>query len=179
LLDAGCGTGGDAITLAAAVQPGGEVVGIDTSAAAIDAARARAGAQAAVRFELADVAELPFPDRSFDAARADRVLLHLDRPVVAVHQLVRVLRPGGRIAFTEGRFEGIQWLPGRSPSLPVHGDVLPALPLILEHLGVGEVTVEATAAAVDLGADASEVIGIRPGTLRLALVHVAGTRLGP
>ena len=180
------------------VAPDGEVVGVDSSDVAVAAARARAGEAAAtgrpagvpggVRFERADVTELPFEDGSFDAVRADRVLLHVARPVVAAHQLVRVTRAGGRVVLTEGRLAGVQWLPAgpaqehgapgertKPREEQESGDVLPALPLILEHLGVTGVTVERSDSDVELGEDASAVIGIRPGLARLSIVHIHGT----
>ena len=48
-----------------------------------------------VRFEVADVYRLPFPDGSFDAAFAHAVLMHLREPVRALAEVRRVLRPGG------------------------------------------------------------------------------------
>ena len=48
-----------------------------------------------VRFEVADVYRLPFPDGSFDAVFAHVVLMHLSEPVRALTEMRRVLRPGG------------------------------------------------------------------------------------
>jgi ubiquinone/menaquinone biosynthesis C-methylase UbiE len=48
-----------------------------------------------VRFEVADVYRLPFPDGSFDAAFAHAVLMHLRDPVQALAEVRRVLGPGG------------------------------------------------------------------------------------
>jgi SAM-dependent methyltransferase len=48
-----------------------------------------------VRFEVADVYRLPFPDGSFDAVFAHAVLMHLREPVRALLEVRRVLRPGG------------------------------------------------------------------------------------
>ncbi|MGW4808295.1 class I SAM-dependent methyltransferase [Kitasatospora sp. NPDC004272] len=44
--------------------------------------------------------ELPFPDESFDAVVGNFVINHVGRPDAAVAELLRVLRPGGRIALT-------------------------------------------------------------------------------
>jgi SAM-dependent methyltransferase len=175
LLDAGCGTGTDAIALARTVLPGGEVIGVDSSAVAIATARARAGDRLAVRFERADVTALPFSAACFTAVRADRVLLHVGRPVLAVHELVRVTRPGGRVVITEGRLTGIEWLPGREPPPHERGDVLAALPLILEHLGAHDIEVERVDSDIELSIDALAVIGVRGNTARLSLVHITGT----
>jgi ubiquinone/menaquinone biosynthesis C-methylase UbiE len=97
-LDIGCGAGEVCVELAARVAPGGRVVGIDPSAAMIEAARkAAATAAAAVELGVASVYALPFPDATFDAVRAERVLQHLERPEDALAEMIRVTRPGGRV----------------------------------------------------------------------------------
>ncbi len=96
VLDAGCGPGSITLGLAAAVAPG-EVVGIDAQPSLVEQARALAVQRSVtnVRFEVANVYDLPFPDGSFDAAFANTVLQHLREPVRALAELRRVLRPGG------------------------------------------------------------------------------------
>jgi SAM-dependent methyltransferase len=91
-LDAGCGTGALALALAPNVA---EVVGIDTRADYLEAGRAAAPEN--VRFLEGDVTALPFGYASFDLACCHRVLHHVRRPELAVSELVRVTRPGGRI----------------------------------------------------------------------------------
>ncbi|WP_367127578.1 cyclopropane-fatty-acyl-phospholipid synthase family protein [Saccharothrix sp. HUAS TT1] len=102
VLDVGCGLGAPALRLARTT--GAEVVGISTSAAMVreanDRARA-AGLGGQVRFEVADAADLPFEDASFDAAWAIESLVHMaDRPRV-FGQVGRVLRSGGRLTLTD------------------------------------------------------------------------------
>jgi SAM-dependent methyltransferase len=91
-LDAGCGTGALSLALAPNVA---EVVGIDTRADYLEAGRAAAPEN--VRFLEGDVTALPFGYASFDLACCHRVLHHVRRPELAVSELVRVTRPGGRI----------------------------------------------------------------------------------
>jgi SAM-dependent methyltransferase len=91
-LDAGCGTGALAFALAPNVA---EVVGIDTRVDYLEAARDSAPEN--VRFVEGDVTALPFGYASFDLACCHRVLHHVRRPELAVSELVRVARPGGRI----------------------------------------------------------------------------------
>lgn len=100
VLDVGCGTGADVRRFARQVAPGGRVVGIDASAAMIDVARSRAreaGIGGAVDLSVGDASDLEFPDGSFDAVTADRVLMHTANPGRVVAELTRVLRPGGRL----------------------------------------------------------------------------------
>ena len=98
-LDVGCGTGDDALALAA--RYGVEILGVDASEAMVAEARRRGLAQAFV----ADAHVLPFDDASFDGCAADRVFQHLEDPVAALAELVRVTRPGGRIATADPDYE--------------------------------------------------------------------------
>ena len=92
VLDAGCGTGSVAFALAPYVA---EVVGIDIRADYLEAARAAAPAN--VRFEEGDVMKIPFDYAEFDLVCCHRVLHHVRRPELAVSELVRVARSGGKI----------------------------------------------------------------------------------
>lgn len=102
LLDVGCGLGDAALALAADLGASGEIVGIDASTSMLEAARGRAAAApCAVRFSVGDALALDEPDRSFDAARCERTLQWLADPQVAVGELARVLRPGGRVCLID------------------------------------------------------------------------------
>ena len=91
-LDSGCGTGSLAFALAPHVA---EVVGVDVRADYLEAARAQAPAN--VRFVEGDAMALPFGYGEFDIAGCYRVLHHVRRPELAVAELTRVTRVGGRL----------------------------------------------------------------------------------
>jgi len=95
VLDAGCGLGEVAREIAALLWPGGEVTAVDVSRQMIEAARSRDDRVAPVTYEVADVTNLPFATDSFDRARCERVLQHLDDPDAAIDELVRVTAPDG------------------------------------------------------------------------------------
>ena len=98
LLDVGCGTGDDARSLAQLLGTCGTVVGLDFSGAMItEAQRRHSESGLPIEFEQGDVQNLRFPDASFDRCRSERTLMHVDDPVRALNEMVRVLRPGGRI----------------------------------------------------------------------------------
>lgn len=106
VLDMGCGHGAAFERLAAKVGGAGRITGIDASRALLAEARRRCAARALrveLRVELheADAHRLPFDDGTFDAARADRVLIFLQDPAAALSEMVRVTRRGGRIVITE------------------------------------------------------------------------------
>lgn len=105
LLDVGCGPGTITVGLAEAVAPA-EAIGIDVVDAVLDDARehARTAGVGSVRFERASVYELPYADASFDVAHANQVLQHLTRPVDALREVSRVLRPGGLVAVRDADY---------------------------------------------------------------------------
>ena len=91
ILDVGCGPGEDAAAVSAE-----DAVGVDRSWAMCTRACPRVG-----RICQGLAEQLPFADGSFGGCRADRVLVHLADPVRALHELLRVTRPGGRIVLAD------------------------------------------------------------------------------
>ena len=94
LLDVACGPG---FIAGAAARRGAAVTGLDFSPAMIAAARQRFPTLA---FRDGDAQALPFDAGSFDAVVMNFGLLHLARPDTALAEAHRVLRAGGRYAFT-------------------------------------------------------------------------------
>jgi ubiquinone/menaquinone biosynthesis C-methylase UbiE len=95
-IDVGCGLGDDARALSRLVGTHGQVVGLDSSEAMLGRARARGEAQdGPIAFIVGDAHDLPFDADSFDAARVERTLQHLEDPARVVGELARVTRPGG------------------------------------------------------------------------------------
>ncbi len=94
VLDVAAGPG---YVAAAAAQRGAIPVGIDFSAAMVAEAQRR---YPTLAFQEGDAEDLPFPDKSFDAAVMNFGLLHLERPEQAMAEAYRVLRAGGKIGFT-------------------------------------------------------------------------------
>ncbi|MFC7473773.1 class I SAM-dependent methyltransferase [Dankookia sp. GCM10030260] len=98
VIDIGCGSGTSVLALAAAVGPGGEVLGADVAAESVAVARRRieqAGlTQAAV--VLGDAGSHPFPQAGFDLLFSRFGVMFFADPVAAFRHLRRALRPGGR-----------------------------------------------------------------------------------
>ncbi|MFD0019813.1 methyltransferase domain-containing protein [Streptomyces sp. NPDC058382] len=101
VVDLGCGPGTDLLALAEGVTATGAVIGIDHDRAAVDAARERTTEHRTVDVRLGDIQDLPLADRTADRARTDRVLQHVEDPLLALREIHRVLRPGGRIVMGE------------------------------------------------------------------------------
>jgi ubiquinone/menaquinone biosynthesis C-methylase UbiE len=100
ILDVGCGPASDTIQLGRLVGPTGQVFGVDYDQAMIDEAEQRAnseGIAAWVKHKRADSNALPFDTNYFDAARSERVFLHLSNPERTLSDMVRVTKSGGWI----------------------------------------------------------------------------------
>ncbi len=94
ILDVGTGTG---ITAEAAHRRGAVTTGIDPSVGMLAVGR---GIRPHISFVAAEAIDLPFRDATFDAAVGNFVLAHFTKVETALHDLKRVVRTGGRIAFT-------------------------------------------------------------------------------
>jgi SAM-dependent methyltransferase len=93
-LDSGTGSGALAFALAPHVR---EVVGVDIVPELLEQARKRAERVPNVTFVEGDATKLPFNYGSFDLAGTLRTLHHIARPELAMAELVRVTRLGGRV----------------------------------------------------------------------------------
>jgi ubiquinone/menaquinone biosynthesis C-methylase UbiE len=88
---------GPGYVAAAAARRGATVIGVDFSAAMIEAAKGR---YRDIEFREGDAEQLPFGNNLFDAAVMNFGILHLARPDQALAEACRVLRIDGRFAFT-------------------------------------------------------------------------------
>jgi SAM-dependent methyltransferase len=104
VLDVATGSGNAAI---AAARRGCEVVGIDYVPALLERGRVRAAAEHLdVEFVEGDAEELPFPDASFDAVVSIYGVMFAPDHKRAASELLRVCKPGGRIALASWTPEG-------------------------------------------------------------------------
>jgi demethylmenaquinone methyltransferase/2-methoxy-6-polyprenyl-1,4-benzoquinol methylase len=102
VLDVACGTA--AVSIELAQRYGCRVIGVDQSAEMLTAGGARVEAAGlADRIELREsrAEELPFEDGSFGALTFTYLLRYVDDPAATMHELARVVRPGGRVAMLD------------------------------------------------------------------------------
>ena len=104
-LDVGCGTGHYLKDL---VSRGCDAVGVDASAQMLDEARR---SSPTAELHQADVASLPFADRSFDLALCVEVLRYLPDPQPCMAEMARVIRPGGMCLATAAPLFSINGYP--------------------------------------------------------------------
>ena len=108
VLDLGCGTGDHTREVAALVAPGGRAVGVDFSASMIaEAIRRQADSPVPATFEQGDAQKLRFETGTFDACRTERMLCHVPDCEAALREMVRVVRPGGRVGVLDVDMAGI------------------------------------------------------------------------
>lgn len=96
--DLGCGTGNLAKQLAPHVR---KVIGIDNSAAMLEAARQRLADLSNVDLQTGELEQLPLDRDSVDAAMATLVLTYVVDPELIVAEATRIVRPGGKVAVVD------------------------------------------------------------------------------
>lgn len=100
VLDIGCGTGA-AVSAAARLLPGGQVVGVDPSSDFVRVARRRSHKILNASFHVATAEELPFDGETFDVVWSVDSTHHWHRLGAGIGEAARVLRPSGRFLIVE------------------------------------------------------------------------------
>jgi SAM-dependent methyltransferase len=104
VLDVACGSGNLAVP---AARAGAVVTGVDIAPNLVAIARKRAIAEGLeIRFEEGDAEGLPYPSGSFDTVVTMFGAMFAPRPERAAAELIRVTRPGGRIAMANWTSDG-------------------------------------------------------------------------
>jgi SAM-dependent methyltransferase len=100
VLDVATGPGEPALSLAAIVGPRGRVCGVDPIPGMVKAAQREADRLGFgnAQFEVAFADALPYPNATFDAVVSRFGVMFFASPTDGVREMLRVLRPGGRIA---------------------------------------------------------------------------------
>lgn len=97
-LDVACGTGVVAVT---AARAGAQVTGLDLTPELIEHARENSRiAEVDITWHVGDVEELPFEKGAFDVVMSQFGHIFAPRPEAAIGEMLRVLKPGGTIAFS-------------------------------------------------------------------------------
>ncbi len=95
VLDVACGTGALTLAAAAIAGPEGRVTGLDANPEMLAVARRKTGE---IDWQEGRAEALPFDDSSFDAAVSQFAFMFFDDRPRALAEMMRVLKPGGRLA---------------------------------------------------------------------------------
>ena len=103
VLDIGCGAGMDLLLAARRVGPTGLAIGVDMTDAMLERARASARAAGLTQVEVrqGDATALPVEDASVDVAISNGVINLVPEKELAFDEIVRVLKPGGRLQLAD------------------------------------------------------------------------------
>jgi SAM-dependent methyltransferase len=112
VLEVGCGTGATLRALARREDFSGAAVGVDQSQDFITAARSFVSGEPfadRVSFAVGDAHRLDFADGSFDVVFAHTLISHVTDPLSVLREMVRVLRPGGKLAIFDGDYASMTY----------------------------------------------------------------------
>ena len=101
VLDIGCGIGGATFPIAEIIGPTGLAAGVDISTALIEVAKCRAGNRPGLEFRVGEAGAIPYPNAFFDVARTERVFLYVPDRLAAIHEMKRVVKPGGHLSLID------------------------------------------------------------------------------
>jgi len=108
VLDIGCGIGERAAQMGELVGPTGKVVGTDISEVMVAASKQSYGeSDLPLEFHVADACRQPFPDRSFDRIRTERVLMYVDDLAAAFSEFRRLLKDGGKLLVVDFAWDSL------------------------------------------------------------------------
>lgn len=155
VLDVACGTGNTAIP---AAKAGAFVTGLDFAANLLKQGRAWAAKEdLKIQFDEGDAEALPYPDGSFDVVITMFGAMFCPRPERAASELIRVTKPGGRIAmanWTPQSFPGQLFKLSTTYAPPPPGIIPPVLwgdeTVVKERLGGGIRNLQLTRRMLDL-----------------------------
>ena len=110
ILEVGCGSGVLCRQIAPSVNPRGKITGVDISPEFLRIAQdyvISSDLSNSIQWGAGQAEVLPFRDASFDAVFAARLFLHLFDPQAVLNELVRVVRPGGRVVVMDWDFDTV------------------------------------------------------------------------
>jgi SAM-dependent methyltransferase len=186
-IDLACGPGTVACALAQRVQ---HVVGLDSTLSMLEQARGLAQRRSVenVEWRAGDVYQTPFGDGSFNIVTCRFAFHHLENPVMAFAEMVRLAAPGGRVVVCDGlasdepaKAEAFNAMERRRDPSTVEFRTLLYLSRLLEAAGLGAPHVQRFDVfylASDLVARSFPVNGDRAGLLSMIEATVEGDRMG-
>jgi arsenite methyltransferase len=109
ILDVGCGPGFYVAELLEEVGTEGSITGVDVSPQMLAVASRRCEGHSNVTFHEAAATSLPVDDASFDAAFSVQVLEYVPEVDIALSEMHRAVRPGGRVVVWDVDWATVSW----------------------------------------------------------------------
>src|SRR3989475_3163039 len=138
VLDVGAGTG---FLTEAAAKIAAKVIAVDLSRGMSEEAIAKMG-KGNVEFRIGNVESMPLQDSSVDAVISNMVLHHCPHPEIAISEISRVLKPGGRIGISDLQEHSHEWLRKEHADLWL-GFRMEDIAVMLKDNGLEKVSVDA------------------------------------
>lgn len=112
VLEIGCGRGGFTAWLASSINPPPRMTAVDFAASAVRSGRNFAAQQRldSIIWEVGDIEAIPHPANTFDTVISCETIEHVPHPAIAVGELARVLKSGGRMLLTTPNYMGMMGL---------------------------------------------------------------------
>src|SRR2546421_12578588 len=137
VLDVGAGTG---FLTEAAAKVASKVIALDFSREMSEEAIAKMGS-GNVEFRIGNAESMPFQDSSIEVVIGNMVLHHCPHPEIAISEMSRVLKPGGRIAISDLQEHGYEWLQKEHADLWL-GFKMENVATMMKESGLGSVKTE-------------------------------------
>lgn len=83
------------------LKRGAKVIAVDQAEQMLEIMRKKFGSNAPVEYRLGEAEELPLQSGSVDAAFANMYLHHVEHPALAIKEMARILKPGGKLVITD------------------------------------------------------------------------------
>jgi arsenite methyltransferase len=170
--DVGAGTGFMAGGLAPLVS---RVHVIDGSPAMLEVARQNLSRLSNIEFHIADGSSLPLEDESIDVVFANMYLHHCPEPAAAIHEMVRILKPGGRLMITDMDAHSYAWFKEEMADEWV-GFERSQVQQWLKEAGLVNVIVDCTGESCCAEANHPETIKIEDRQAEISVFLATGTR---
>jgi ubiquinone/menaquinone biosynthesis C-methylase UbiE len=83
------------------IGKGLKVIAVDQSQAMLAEMRKKFSGAAGIEYRLGEAEKLPIPDEAVDYAFANMYIHHVESPLKAINEMVRILKPGGTLVITD------------------------------------------------------------------------------
>jgi len=92
------------------LERGLEVIAVDQSPEMLAEMKRKFGSNARVDYRLGEAEHLPLGDAEVDFALANMYLHHVESPGIAIREMARILKPGGRLVVTDAEEHNYEFL---------------------------------------------------------------------